>query len=160
MQNEKLVTYFSIKRTNPPVCSEVFKFCLLSSCVQVTVLKSDDKILEGSWATVQTEGQDLSSQSQKIVTFHVSENGETLVQEALAQVEAAEGEQEFTQIAISTYDAAEEFSVVEQAAEEIHSTAYRYNIHQCVISTQSTKQMSECSHVEPTNTFIVIVQVH
>lgn len=63
------------------------------------------------------------------MTYHVSENGETLVQEALTQEEAAEGEQEFAQIAISTYATAREFSVMEQAAEEIHSTAtaYRYS---------------------------------
>lgn len=96
---------------------------------QVAVLKSDGKTLEaGSWVTAESAGQDTSLQPQNVVTYHVSETGETLVQEALAQEEAAEGEQEFAQIAISAYETAREFSVVEQAAEEIHNTAttYRY----------------------------------
>lgn len=92
------------------------------------MLKSDGKTLEaGSWIAAESAGQDSSLQPQNIVTY-VSENGETLVQEALTQEEAAEGEQEFAQIAISAYETAREFSVVEQAADEIHSTAtaYRY----------------------------------
>ncbi|XP_062854809.1 zinc finger protein 335-like [Trichomycterus rosablanca] len=116
---------------------------LVENSLQVTVLKSDEKTLDGSWAAVETEGQDLSSQPQKIVTFHVSENGETLVQEALAQVEAAEGDQEFTQIAISTYDAAEEFSVVEQTAEEIHSTATAYSVEESSSDPQAVEVNGE-----------------
>lgn len=94
------------------------------------MLKSDGKTLEaGSWITAETGGQDASLQAQNVVTYHVSENGEALVQEALTQEEAAEGEPEFAQIAISAYETAREFGVVEQTAEEIHSTAtaYRYS---------------------------------
>lgn len=97
---------------------------------QVAVLKSDGKTLEtGSWVTAEAPGQDSSLQPQNVVTYHVSENGPTLVQETLTQEEAAEGEQEFAQIAISGYGTAREFSVVEQTAEELHSTAtaYRYS---------------------------------
>lgn len=97
---------------------------------QVAVLKSDGKTLEtGSWVTADAPGQDSSIQPQNIVTYHVSENGQTLVQEVLTEEEAAEGEQEFAQIAISAYGTARDFSVVEQTAEEIHSTAtaYRYS---------------------------------
>lgn len=91
------------------------------------MLKSDGKTLEaGSWVAA---SQDASLQPQNVVTYHVSENGETLVQEALTQEEAAEGEQEFAQIAISAYETTREFNVMEQAAEEIGSTAtaYRYS---------------------------------
>lgn len=102
---------------------------VLRCLFQVAVLKSDGKTLEaGSWVTAESAGQDPSLQPQNVVTYHVTENGETLVQEALTQEEAAEGEQEFAQIAISAYETAREFSVVEQSAEEIHNTAttYRY----------------------------------
>lgn len=95
------------------------------------MLKSNGKTLEaGSWVTAEAAGQDSSLEPQNVVTYHVSENGETLVQEAQTQEEAAEGEQEFAQIAISAYETGREFSVVEEAAEEIHSTAtaYRYLI--------------------------------
>ncbi|KAI5095033.1 zinc finger protein 335 isoform X2 [Silurus meridionalis] len=98
---------------------------LVGNSLQVAVLKSDGKTLEaGSWVEAESAGQDSSLQPQNVVTYHVSENGETLVQEALTQEEAAEGEQEFAQIAISAYETAREFSVVEQASEEIHTTAY------------------------------------
>lgn len=99
-------------------------FKCLGMSFQVAVLKSDGKTLEaGSWVTTESSPQDLSLQPQNVVTYHVSENGETLVQEALTQEEGTEGEQAFAQIAIGGYETAREFSVVEQTAEEIHSTA-------------------------------------
>ncbi|XP_051965265.1 zinc finger protein 335-like isoform X2 [Xyrauchen texanus] len=85
--------------------------------LQVAVLKTDGKTLEtGSWP-----GAGSGGQPQKIVTFHVSENGDTVVQEAfetaegtVKQEEATGVSQEVAEIGISTYEG-EEFSVVEQA---------------------------------------------
>uniref|UniRef100_A0A4W4GDI4 C2H2-type domain-containing protein n=2 Tax=Electrophorus electricus TaxID=8005 RepID=A0A4W4GDI4_ELEEL len=110
---------------------------LVGNSVQVAVLKSDGETLEaGSWPTTGQGTQGSSTQPQKVVTFHVSENGETtLVQEAFETVEGAaaeegvggEGGQEFTQIAISAYESTGEFSVVEQAVEGIHCTGTAYS---------------------------------
>lgn len=117
---------------------------LVGNSLQVAVLKSDGKTLEaGPWVTAESAGQDSSLQPQNIVTYHVSENGETLVQEALTQEEAAEGEQEFAQIAISTYATAREFSVMEQAAEEIHSTATAYSVEESSADHQTVEVSSE-----------------
>lgn len=86
----------------------------------MAVLKTDGKTLEtGTWSTASSGGQGSSLQSQKIVTFHVSENGDTLVQEAfetatgtVEQEEAAD----VSQIGIETYETTD-FSVVEQSEE-------------------------------------------
>lgn len=78
------------------------------------------KALENStWSTMTA----APGQAQKVVTFHVSENGETVLQEAYEAATSETGE--LTQIAIETYEGEGEFSVVEQAAEEIHSPGYR-----------------------------------
>ncbi|MCJ8734954.1 hypothetical protein PDJAM_G00241230 [Pangasius djambal] len=117
---------------------------LVGNSLQVAVLKSDGKTLEaGSWVAAESAGQDSSLQPQNVVTYHVSENGETLVQEALTQEEAAESEQEFAQIAISAYETAREFSVVEQAAEEIHSTATAYSVEESSTDHQTVEVSSE-----------------
>lgn len=86
----------------------------MPACVpQVAVLKSEGKALEkGTWSTVTT----APGQAQKVVTFHVSENGETVLQEAYEAATSETGE--LTQIAIEAYEGGEEFNVVEQAAEE------------------------------------------
>uniref|UniRef100_A0A3P8TSP6 Zinc finger protein 335 n=1 Tax=Amphiprion percula TaxID=161767 RepID=A0A3P8TSP6_AMPPE len=92
---------------------------LVGNSLQVAVLKSEGKTLEkGTWSTVAT----APGQPQKIVTFHVSENGETVLQEAYEAATSETGE--LTHIAIEAYERGEEFSVVEQAAEEIHSPEY------------------------------------
>uniref|UniRef100_A0AAQ5XXU9 C2H2-type domain-containing protein n=1 Tax=Amphiprion ocellaris TaxID=80972 RepID=A0AAQ5XXU9_AMPOC len=92
---------------------------LVGNSLQVAVLKSEGKTLEkGTWSTVAT----APGQPQKIVTFHVSENGETVLQEAYEAATSDTGE--LTHIAIEAYERGEEFSVVEQAAEEIHSPEY------------------------------------
>lgn len=96
----------------------------------MAVLKQDGKTLEtGSWTGADSGSEGSSLQPQKIVTFHVSENGDTLVQEAfetatgtMEQEETTDVSQEVTQIGICTYEGAD-FSVVEQASEE---TAHRY----------------------------------
>ncbi|XP_056279832.1 zinc finger protein 335 isoform X1 [Pseudoliparis swirei] len=95
---------------------------LVGNALQVAVLNSNGKALEkGTWSTVTT----ASGQAPKVVTFHVSENGETVLQEAF---EAATNEAgELTQISIESYEGEGEFSVVEQAAEEIHSPGYSSN---------------------------------
>ncbi|XP_066499355.1 uncharacterized protein [Hoplias malabaricus] len=112
---------------------------LVGNSLQVAVLKSDGKTLKASsWSGADSGDQSSSLQPQKVVTFHLSDSGETLVQEAFATVaetvaeeeETAEGGQEFTQIAISTYESAGEFSVVEQAAEEIQSTSTAYSVEE------------------------------
>lgn len=100
--------------------------------LQVAVLKTDGKALEtGSWSGSGSGSEGSSLQPQKIVTFHVSENGDTLVQEAfetatgaveqeetaVAQEVEQEVEQEVAQIGIGAYEGAD-FSVVEQNSEE------------------------------------------
>lgn len=62
-------------------------------------------------------------QGQKIMTFHVSENGEAVLQEAYEAAASEAGE--LTHIAIGSYEDAGEFSVVEEPAGEVHSPAYR-----------------------------------
>lgn len=112
------------------------------SAPQVAVLKPDTKALEpGTWVEAEEGAQAVSLQSQKVVTFHVAENGETLVQEAFEASVGEAGGGEITQIAISAYEESGDFSVVEQAAEEIHSTdpSYRYHwpvhlVHSCAFS--------------------------
>ncbi|XP_029011576.1 zinc finger protein 335 isoform X2 [Betta splendens] len=90
---------------------------LVGNSLQVAVLNSDGKSLEnGTWSAV------TPCQAQKVVTFHVSENGETVLQEAYEAATSDTGE--LTQIAIEAYDGGGNFSVVEQAAEEIHSPGY------------------------------------
>lgn len=60
------------------------------------------------------------------MTFHVSENGETVLQEAYEAATSETGE--LTQIAIEAYEGGGDFSVIDQAVEEIHSPGYRLNI--------------------------------
>ncbi|KAM4610184.1 zinc finger protein 335-like [Polymixia lowei] len=100
---------------------------LVGNSLQVAVLKPDGKGLEGgTWSGVTS----APGQPQKVVTFHVSENGETVVQEAY---EAATSEtEELTQIAIEAYEGGGDFSVVEQATEEIHSPGQEYSPSQAV----------------------------
>lgn len=90
--------------------------------LQVAVLKTDGKTLEtGTWSTASSVGQGSSLKPQKIVTFHVSENGDTLVQEAFETTTGTveQGEADcVSQIGIETYEEGD-FSVVEQASEEI-----------------------------------------
>ncbi|XP_045063234.1 zinc finger protein 335 isoform X2 [Coregonus clupeaformis] len=105
---------------------------LVGNSLQVQVLKSSDsKVLEaGSWTGVTS----ATGGGQKVVTFHVSETGETLVQEVQEVQEGYEAgtneNGEITQVAIQDYERAEGFSVleqVEQATEEIHSTGPEYS---------------------------------
>lgn len=92
---------------------------LVGNSLQVAVLKSEGKALEkATWSTVTT----APGQAQKVMTFHVSESGETVLQEAYEAATSETGE--LTQIAIEAYEGTEDFSVVEQAAEEIHSPGY------------------------------------
>ncbi|XP_023283392.1 zinc finger protein 335 isoform X1 [Seriola lalandi dorsalis] len=92
---------------------------LVGNSVQVAVLKSEGKALEKStWSTVTA----APGQAQKVMTFHVSENGETVLQEAYEAATSETGE--LTQIAIEAYEGGGDFSVVEQTAEEIHSPGY------------------------------------
>ncbi|KAJ8260452.1 hypothetical protein GJAV_G00182340 [Gymnothorax javanicus] len=90
---------------------------LVGNSLQVAVLKSEEQTLEGAEGEVGVAGK-----AQKVVAFHVSENGETLVREAF-ESGAVEPEGEIGQIAINAAD----FSVVEQVGEEIHSTATVYS---------------------------------
>ncbi|XP_036844807.1 zinc finger protein 335 isoform X1 [Oncorhynchus mykiss] len=105
---------------------------LVGNSLQVQVLKSSDSnVLEaGSWTGVTS----ATGGGQKVVTFHVSETGETLVQEVQDVQEGYEAgtneNGEITQVAIQAYEGAEGFSVleqVEQATEEIHSTGPGYS---------------------------------
>uniref|UniRef100_A0A3P9ITC3 Zinc finger protein 335 n=1 Tax=Oryzias latipes TaxID=8090 RepID=A0A3P9ITC3_ORYLA len=92
---------------------------LVGNGLQVAVLKSDGKTLENGALTSVTAAPGLT---QKIVTFHVSENGETVLQEAYEAATSETGE--LTHIAIEACEAAEDFSVEEQAATEIHNASY------------------------------------
>ena len=88
----------------------------------MAVLKSEGKALEkGTWSTVTT----TPGQTQKVMTFHVSENGETVLQEAYEAATSETGE--LTQIAIESYEGGGEYSVVEQTNEESHSAENRYH---------------------------------
>ncbi|XP_056897704.1 zinc finger protein 335-like isoform X2 [Takifugu flavidus] len=89
---------------------------LVGNALQVAVVNSEDKALEkGTWSTVTT----TPGQTQKVVTFHVSENGETVLQEAYEETASDTGE--VTQIAIEAYEGGEEFTVVEQNTEDNQS---------------------------------------
>lgn len=90
--------------------------------IQVAVVNSEGKALEkGTWSTVTT----TAGQTQKVVTFHVSENGETVLQEAYESTASDTGE--VTQIAIEAYEGGEEFAVVEQNTEDNQSPENRWN---------------------------------
>ncbi|XP_062314261.1 zinc finger protein 335 isoform X3 [Osmerus eperlanus] len=105
---------------------------LVGNSLQVAVLKSDGRALEaGSWTGLAS----APGQPQKVVTFHVSENGETVVQEAYEAASAETGE--LAQIAIEAYEGAEDFSMVEQAAEEIHSTGPGYSVESSSPASQA-----------------------
>ncbi|MEQ2199583.1 hypothetical protein XENOCAPTIV_003902, partial [Xenoophorus captivus] len=85
----------------------------------VAVLKSQGSEAEGGAVSALTVAP---NQGQKIMTFHVSENGEAVLQEAYEAASSDTGE--LTHIAIETYEDGEEFSVVEEPAGEIHSPEY------------------------------------
>ncbi|XP_031142129.2 zinc finger protein 335 isoform X3 [Sander lucioperca] len=91
---------------------------LVGNALQVAVLSEGKALEKGTWSTVTT----APGQAQKVVTFHVSENGETVLQEAFEAATSETGE--LTQIAIEAYEGGGDFSVVEQATEEIHSSGY------------------------------------
>ncbi|KAM4562444.1 zinc finger protein 335-like isoform 1-T1 [Odontesthes bonariensis] len=92
---------------------------LVGNSLQVAVLKSDGKTMEkGAFSAVTA----ATGQAQKIVTFHVSENGETVLQEAYEEATSETGE--LTHIAIEAYEEGGDYSVVEQPAGEIHSPEF------------------------------------
>lgn len=77
---------------------------LMGSIHQLAVLKSDSQTPGGA--------------TQKVVTFHVSESGEAVVQEAYEETGTVETA-ELAQIAIEAYEGGGDYSVVEQAAENV-----------------------------------------
>nr|XP_057939617.1 zinc finger protein 335-like isoform X3 [Doryrhamphus excisus] len=93
---------------------------LVGNSLQVAVLKSDGsaevKALEGEWSAMPT----VPGQAQKVVTVHVSESGETVLQEAYEATTSGTGE--LAQIAIETYEDEGEFNMVEQVAEVVQSS--------------------------------------
>ncbi|XP_061157576.1 zinc finger protein 335-like [Syngnathus typhle] len=103
---------------------------LVGDALQVTVLKADGstdvKALEKeTWSAISA----ASGQAHKVVTVHVSENGDTVLQEAYE----AETE-EIAQIGMETYTDEGEFNVVEQVTEEVQSS-------EC--SNENTDQVQE-----------------
>lgn len=83
------------------------------------MLKSDGKAVDkGAVSAVSA----APGQPQNIVTFHVSENGETVLQEAYEAATSEAGD--LTHITIEAYEGGGDFSVVEQAG-EIHNPGYR-----------------------------------
>lgn len=90
---------------------------LVGNSLQVAVLNPDGKE-KGTWTVTSAPGTGADS-APKIVTVHVSENGETVLQEAYEATNTESGE--VTQITIGSYEGEGEYSVVEQAAEEVHS---------------------------------------
>ncbi|XP_057686379.1 zinc finger protein 335 isoform X2 [Corythoichthys intestinalis] len=91
---------------------------LVGNTLQVAVLNPDGstevKALEKeTWSAVSA----AQGQTHKVVTVHVSENGETVLQEAY-ETEM----EEIPQIAMETYTDEGEFSVVEQVTEEVQSS--------------------------------------
>ncbi|XP_054643487.1 zinc finger protein 335-like isoform X3 [Dunckerocampus dactyliophorus] len=94
---------------------------LVGNSLQVAVLKSDGsaevKALEkGEWNAVST----APGLTQKVVTVHVSENGETVLQEAYEPTTTGTGE--LAQIAIKTCENEREFNMVEQVTEVVQSS--------------------------------------
>ncbi|XP_072306179.1 zinc finger protein 335-like isoform X2 [Eucyclogobius newberryi] len=87
---------------------------LVGNSLQVAVLNPDGKE-KGTWTVTSTPGT-ASGSAPKIVTVHVSENGETVLQEAY---EASTSQSEITQITIGDYES-EDYNVVE-SAEDGHS---------------------------------------
>ncbi|XP_038139014.1 zinc finger protein 335-like [Cyprinodon tularosa] len=92
---------------------------IVGNSLQVAVLKSEGSEAEEAAVSALTVA---SGQGQKIMTFHVSENGETVLQEAYQAAASETGE--LTHIAIESYEEGGEFNVVEEPAGEIHSPAY------------------------------------
>ncbi|XP_027876179.1 zinc finger protein 335 isoform X2 [Xiphophorus couchianus] len=92
---------------------------IVGNSLQVAVLKSEGS--EGEGGTVGALAV-APGQGQKIMTFHVSENGDAVLQEAYEAAASEAGE--LTHIAIGSYEDAGEFSVVEEPAGEVHSPAY------------------------------------
>uniref|UniRef100_A0A8C6PV19 Zinc finger protein 335 n=1 Tax=Nothobranchius furzeri TaxID=105023 RepID=A0A8C6PV19_NOTFU len=82
---------------------------LVGNSVQVAVLQSEGK--PGEKSTLRAVTLD-PSQAQKIMTVHVNENGETVLQEAYEAATSETGE--ITHIAIGAYEDGGDFSVVEQ----------------------------------------------
>ncbi|XP_028309002.1 zinc finger protein 335 isoform X2 [Gouania willdenowi] len=91
---------------------------LVGNSLQVAVLKPEGKALEkATWSAVSA----VPGQAQKIVNFHVTENGETVLQEAYEEASAEPAEH--SPMPIESYEEGE-VSVVEQTTEEIHSPEY------------------------------------
>ncbi|XP_013989857.1 zinc finger protein 335 isoform X2 [Salmo salar] len=100
---------------------------LVENSLQVQMLKSSDSevLKAGSWTAVTS----ATGGAQKVVTFHMSENGETLVQEVQEVYEAGTNENgEITQIAIQAYEGAEGFSVVEQMQQATEKGAEDFSV--------------------------------
>uniref|UniRef100_A0A8C6TXM6 Zinc finger protein 335 n=1 Tax=Neogobius melanostomus TaxID=47308 RepID=A0A8C6TXM6_9GOBI len=90
---------------------------LVGNSLQVAVLNQDGKE-KGTW-TVTSAPETDSASAPKIVTVHVSENGETVLQEAYEATNPESGQ--VTQITIADYEGEGNYSVVEKAAEDVHS---------------------------------------
>lgn len=90
---------------------------LVGNSLQVAVLNPDGKD-KGTW-TVTSAPETGSGSAPKIVTVHVSENGETVLQEAYEATNAESGQ--VTQITIGDYEGEGDYSVVEQAAKDAHT---------------------------------------
>lgn len=105
-------------------------FLPLTSCtpLQVAVVKPDDsgEVQDSCEPQAQEEGAELdgSEQQQKLVTLHMADRGETLVQEAYE--EAALGGSELQQITIP-FGGTTEYSIITPISEEIQApgTLYR-----------------------------------
>ncbi|XP_077588252.1 zinc finger protein 335-like isoform X1 [Stigmatopora nigra] len=111
---------------------------LVGNTLQVAVLKPDGstevKSLEKeTWSTVAAAAP---GQTHKVMTVHVSENGEAVLQEAYdAEME------EIPQVAMETYTDEGVFSVVEQVTEEVQSS-------ECSNEKSDQVQAAEESQVE------------
>lgn len=88
---------------------------MVGNPLQVAVLNPDGKE-KGMWTVTSASRTDSGS---KIVTVHVSENGETVLQEAYEAANSESGQVD--QITIGDFEGEGDFSVVEQAAEDVHS---------------------------------------
>lgn len=108
--------------------------------VQVAVLNPENQEEQGMWTIASEPGTASTTpgETQKIVTVHVSENGETVLQEAY---EAATSET-VAQVAIEAFEGGADFSVVEQAAEDEHtqSNSESENISSQVSGSENVKE--------------------
>nr|AAB01509.1 zinc finger protein [Gallus gallus]prf//2210230A Zn finger protein [Gallus gallus] len=123
---------------------------LAAGSLQVAVVKPDDsgEVQASCEAQAQEEGTELDSseqQQQKLVTLHMADRGETLVQEAYE--EAALGGSELQQITIP-FGGTTEYSIITPISEEIPAPGTLYSEEEGSAETSHAVVVSEAVMTE------------